>query len=616
MHTVHAARRPLIALLALLALASCKREIEIPVDPPEARKDYARTAVNTAVTLAPLANDFDPDGGALSVVAIGTAAHGTAVLNPDGTVLYTPATGYTGGDSFTVTIRDSKGNEVTDSAYVTIGASSRFLYVSNFVDFFTRQLYLSDSNHPGVAIPVSGRFAITEGPTRPFQGLPASGSAIQFIQSIDGRGAVYFGDHSSTFSRFNLHYVDLARPGVATALTDLQDGQTTSFVVSPALTSDQQYAFYVSNEFTPEAFELVRVEVANPANKVRMNTPVTSHTTTNTDGTTTTTWGSVNGFRLSPDGSRIIYVEFDPNSGGAGVAARELHVVEVNAPGVTTVVSGTPTAGQLGPTTAFDFVDSNRAIYIGIEGGSAFFDLLTVDVVAKTPPVKLSGTAVKSGVVSYRVAPDLSRVVYTSQENTADVTELYTATFAAPGVSTRISKPRTDASSVGSFLVGHDGTFAVYTRDDDTATVSELYKVDFATPTVQTKLNHTLRVAGTGVTQEEVEQIQLSGGAPRTVIYTTNDNLVLKERLTQSAWVVSADAPGVASKVGDPTGRNFLVLWSHDGDTLTKFDDPDNISVISAFRTLLSTPTTHVKLTTEKFPGALTEVSLQYPFLP
>lgn len=614
MHTAHSSR-PLLALIALLALASCKREIEIPVDPPEARKDYARTALDTAVTLAPLANDFDPDGQPMTVVAIGAPAHGTAVLNPDSTVTYTPSAGYTGGDSFTVTIRDAKGNEVTDSAYLTVGASSRFLYVSNFVDFFTRQLYLSDSNHPGVAIPVSARVPVTDGPDRPFQGLPASGGSVQFVQSADGEAVLYYADNDSDRSVINLFYVDLERPGVATTLTDIGEGQTLSFVVSPTITPDKQYAFYISNEFNANAFELVRVEVANPANKVRMNEPVTSHDTVS-GGTTTTTWGTVNNFKMSPDGSKILYVEFDPNSGGAGVGARELHLIDVTTPGTSTVVNGTPTTGTLGPTTQFDFVDDDRAIYIASEGGSTFFDLYLVDVTALTTPVKLSGTSLEGGVSSYRISADKNRVVYTGTEHTQSVVELYTATFAAPGVSTRVSKPRTDASTIGQYLIGHDNGFVIYTRDDDTVGVTELYKTDFATPTAQTKLNHTLRIAGGGMTQEEVMQIQLSAGAPRTVIYTTNDNFVLKQRSTQTTWAASVDAPGTDTAVGAATSVQYLVLWSHDGENLTKFDDPDSISVISAFRAQLSTPTTMTKLTTEQFPGALTEVSLQFPFLP
>ena len=53
-----------------------------------------------------LANDTDEDGDALSVTSVGTPAHGTAQVLPNGTIVYTPAANYTGADSFTYTVAD------------------------------------------------------------------------------------------------------------------------------------------------------------------------------------------------------------------------------------------------------------------------------------------------------------------------------------------------------------------------------------------------------------------------------------------------------------------------------------------------------------------------------
>ena len=65
-----------------------------------------------------LANDHDPEGDALEVVNIGAANKGTVVLNPDGTLTYTPGPKAKGGDSFGYTIRDAVGN--TASAMVAV----------------------------------------------------------------------------------------------------------------------------------------------------------------------------------------------------------------------------------------------------------------------------------------------------------------------------------------------------------------------------------------------------------------------------------------------------------------------------------------------------------------
>ena len=51
---------------------------------------------NQATVLNVLANDTDPDGDPLSVTSITQPQHGATVLNSNGTVTYTPVTGYTG----------------------------------------------------------------------------------------------------------------------------------------------------------------------------------------------------------------------------------------------------------------------------------------------------------------------------------------------------------------------------------------------------------------------------------------------------------------------------------------------------------------------------------------
>ena len=54
------------------------------------------------------------------MTSVGTPAHGTAVLQADGTVLYTPAANYNGGDSFTYSIADGNGGTDSASAALTV----------------------------------------------------------------------------------------------------------------------------------------------------------------------------------------------------------------------------------------------------------------------------------------------------------------------------------------------------------------------------------------------------------------------------------------------------------------------------------------------------------------
>jgi serine protease len=86
--------------------------------PPVAVADSATTGQNQAVVIPVLANDSDPDGDPFRVVATTQPAQGSVTLNRDGTLTYTPRTGFHGTDSFRYTIADPAG--ATSSATVTV----------------------------------------------------------------------------------------------------------------------------------------------------------------------------------------------------------------------------------------------------------------------------------------------------------------------------------------------------------------------------------------------------------------------------------------------------------------------------------------------------------------
>ncbi len=91
--------------------------------PPVAANDALTVAVNSAATLvAVLANDSDPDNDPLSITAVSVPAHGTATIGSGG-ILYTPAAGYTGSDSFSYTISDGRGGSATATVSITVTSS-------------------------------------------------------------------------------------------------------------------------------------------------------------------------------------------------------------------------------------------------------------------------------------------------------------------------------------------------------------------------------------------------------------------------------------------------------------------------------------------------------------
>ncbi len=84
---------------------------------PAAVNDASATSVNTPVSIA--VKDNDPGKTGSIVVKRSDPLHGTAVVNTDGTVTYTPATDYQGSDTFTYLLRDLDGLE-SDLVNVTI----------------------------------------------------------------------------------------------------------------------------------------------------------------------------------------------------------------------------------------------------------------------------------------------------------------------------------------------------------------------------------------------------------------------------------------------------------------------------------------------------------------
>jgi len=87
-------------------------------DDPVGGDDSATTDEDTPVIIDVLSNDTDVDGDTLEVTEVGDPSNGTAEINPDGTITYTPDPDYNGPDSFTYTVSD--GNGGTDTATVTI----------------------------------------------------------------------------------------------------------------------------------------------------------------------------------------------------------------------------------------------------------------------------------------------------------------------------------------------------------------------------------------------------------------------------------------------------------------------------------------------------------------
>lgn len=80
-----------------------------PNQPPTATDDAATTSEDVPVTINVLANDNDPDGDPLTPHIEAIPLNGTASINGDGSITYTPNSNYSGSDSFTYSVSDGRG---------------------------------------------------------------------------------------------------------------------------------------------------------------------------------------------------------------------------------------------------------------------------------------------------------------------------------------------------------------------------------------------------------------------------------------------------------------------------------------------------------------------------
>ena len=185
---------------------------------PTAVNDSASTNEDMAVNIAVLTGvgaDTDPDGDVLTVTAA-SAPNGTVVINPDGTITYTPDTNFNGTDTITYTISDGNGGTSTAIVTVTVdpandaptatalparanvdGATVNVPVAGNFADLDGDTLTFSDGGTlpPGLTIdPVTGVISGTIDPSASQGG--AGGIYTVTITAMDGNG----GTVSATFS--------------------------------------------------------------------------------------------------------------------------------------------------------------------------------------------------------------------------------------------------------------------------------------------------------------------------------------------------------------------------------------------------------------------------------
>ena len=174
---------------------------------------------------------------------------------------------------------------------------------------------------------------------------------------------------------------------------------------------------YRADQFTDEVFELFSVPAGGGV-PVKLNGPLAAGGDVGTGG-----------FKFSPDSSRVLYV-----ADQITVGLTELFSV-ASTGGTPVKLNGPLTAGGLSGTAEFS-PDGSRVLYLGnqVDSGLGLYLVpsaggTTVHHTSGATPVRVSGPLVAGGSFlspgGSRFSPDGSVIVYTADQDTDDVFEIY-----------------------------------------------------------------------------------------------------------------------------------------------------------------------------------------------
>lgn len=163
---------------------------------PVAINDTVKTDKNTSITVSVLANDSAPEdepANPITVTISTHATHGQTTFNADGTILYTPDTGFSGNDSFIYAITDSDGNTELAKVFIIVGSERLLVHKGSLWDVwgYPRRVRL-DGNYAYIPVGESDQGIQIVDITDPTSPKRAGGIDYDWIYSVDAKSDVAF----------------------------------------------------------------------------------------------------------------------------------------------------------------------------------------------------------------------------------------------------------------------------------------------------------------------------------------------------------------------------------------------------------------------------------------
>lgn len=356
--------------------------------------------------------------------------------------------------------------------------------------------------------------------------------------SPDSNWAVYLADQD-TFFVVELYKAPLNGSGTSTKLngTLVGGGDVESFKIS----ADSGWVVYLADQDSNGINELYSVPIDNNTHSIKLNGNLSSGESI---------WDD---YQISADSNRVVYRVVQDDG------TYELYSVPIDG-------SAAPTKFYNAQVGYFSYTispDSNWVILHDDLDTAGIYELYSVPIDGSAAPIKLNDTlSINGDVENYQIGANSDLVVYLADQDTDNIIELYSVPIDGSAAPTKLNGALTSGGNVfEEFQISADGNKIVYSADQDTQSVKELYSVPTDGSAVPTKLNEPLVEGGS------VVEYQISDDSS-FVVYRADqdiDNI-------QGLFSVSIDGSTPLTQLADPqrsvqafqiSGDNRLVAYKY-----------------------------------------------------
>ena len=561
-----------------LAMATVTVTVTGQNDAPIAGADSFVTNEDTAVTIAPLANDSDVDGGTLSIAEINgtavtagstvTVTGGMVTLNANQTLTFNPAPDYNGNPVFTYRVSDGQGGSTVATISGTVNAVEDAPVAT--ADTFTTP--------EDTAVTFDVRSNDTDADGDPLTVTQINGTAI-----AAGRSVAIAGGTVTLNANGTLTFTPTADyNGNPTFIYTVSDGKggTSSATVSGTVTPVQDPPVAVNDSFsTPEDTPFTIAVLGNDSDPDGDPLTVTAiNGAAIAAGQTRTVSGGT--VTLNVDGT----LTFNPAANYNGAAGFSYTVSDGQGGTATAVVSGSvtavndaPVAGNDSFTTAedtpatFDLrandtdVDGDPLTVTAING-SAVVAGTTVSITGGSVTLNADGTVTFNPAANYNGNPVFTYTVSDGKGGTATGTVTGTVT------------PVNDAPVAGndSFTTPEDAPVTFDVRANDSDADGDALAVTAINGTAIAS-GQSVAIAGGSVTLDADGRLTFTPNAnfngAISFSYTVSDGTATATGTVSGTVSAVNDAPvsgdTTISTPEDTTFTGQLTATDVDGDTVT-----------------------------------------------